>query len=145
MTFSKESTPSMQEQQNIDLIKGLYEAFGKGDIDPIIDHLAGQFVWRFDAPPIIPFAGDYKTPDEIRRGFFGSLAETQTNRVLNPEEFIAHDDKLVMVGRYSAVVTATNKRIDVAVVHVFTIQKGKITRFLNFTDSARIAEAYKTG
>jgi ketosteroid isomerase-like protein len=86
---------------------------------------------------------EIQTPDEVRRGFFGSLAETQTDRVLNPEEFIAHDDKLVMIGRYSAVVTATNKRIDLAVVHVFTIQNGKITRFLNFTDSARLAEAYK--
>src|SRR5438132_6395321 len=38
------------------------KSLGKGDIDPIIDHLAGHFVWRFDAPPTIPFAGDYKTP-----------------------------------------------------------------------------------
>jgi uncharacterized protein len=65
--------------------------------------------------------------------------------VLNPAEFIAHEDELVMIGRYSAMVTATNKRIDLAVVHVFTIQNGKITRFLNFTDSARLVEAYKSG
>jgi ketosteroid isomerase-like protein len=50
-----------------------------------------------------------------------------------------------MIGRYSAVVTATNKRIDVSVVHVFTIQNGKITRYLNFTDLATIAETYKMG
>jgi hypothetical protein len=30
----------MQEQQNIDLVKKLYAAFGKGDIETIIDHLA---------------------------------------------------------------------------------------------------------
>jgi uncharacterized protein len=99
----------MHEQQNIDLTKKLYEAFGKGEIDTIIDHLADPFVWRFDAPPTVPFAGDYKTPDEVRRGFFGSLAETQKDQALNPEEFIAQDDKVVMVGRYSATVTATNK------------------------------------
>ena len=58
ITPSKERHPSTPDI----LIKGLYEAFGKGDIDPIIDHLAGHFVWRFDAPPAIPFAGDYKTP-----------------------------------------------------------------------------------
>ena len=44
----------MQEQQNIDLVKKLYGAFGKGDIDTIIDHLDGQLVWRFDAPSVIP-------------------------------------------------------------------------------------------
>jgi ketosteroid isomerase-like protein len=67
----------MPEQENVDLIRRLYEAFGKGDINTIIDHLASQFVWRFDAPSTVPFAGDFKTPDEVRRGFFGSLAETQ--------------------------------------------------------------------
>ena len=118
----------MQEQQNIELTKMLYEAFGKGDIDTIIDHLADRFVWRFDAPPSVPFAGDYKTPDEVRRGFFGSLAETQKDQTLNPEEFIAQDDKVVMVGRYSATVTATNKRIDVAVVHIFTSLRSKMER-----------------
>jgi ketosteroid isomerase-like protein len=46
----------MQEQQNIDLVKEVYRAFGKGDIDTIIDHLAGQLVWRFDAPSVIPYA-----------------------------------------------------------------------------------------
>ena len=50
-----------------------------------------------------------------------------------------------MIGRYSALVSVTNKRIDVAVVHVFTIQNGKVIRYLVFTDSARIAEAYKKG
>jgi uncharacterized protein len=135
----------MPEQENVDLIRRLYEAFGKGDINTIIDHLASQFVWRFDSPSSVPFAGDFKTPDEVRRGFFGSLAETQKDQAVKPEEFIARDDNVVVIGRYSAVVTATNKRIDVPLVHVFTIQNGKVTRYLNFTDSATIAEAYKTG
>jgi uncharacterized protein len=134
----------MPEQENIDLIKRLYEAFGKGDINTIVDRLAGQFVWRFDAPSTVPFAGDFRTPDEVRNGFFGSLAETQKDQALKPEEFIAHDDKVVMIGRYCAVVTATNKPIDVPIVHVFTIKNGKVTRYLNFTDSATIADAYKT-
>ena len=65
-----------------------------------------------------------------------SLAQT--------DEFIAYEDKVAMVGRYGATVIATNKQIDVAVVHVFTIQDGKITRFLNFADTARVADAYQT-
>jgi ketosteroid isomerase-like protein len=89
----------MQEQQNIDLVKKLYQAFGKGDIDTIIDHLASHFVWRFDAPPTIPFAGDYKTPEEVRRGFFGSLAESQKGQALSPAEFIDQAHKVGMLAR----------------------------------------------
>ena len=60
----------MEEQQNIDLIKKLYAAFSKGDIDTIIDHLDGQLVWRFDAPSVIPYAGEHDTPNKVREGFF---------------------------------------------------------------------------
>jgi ketosteroid isomerase-like protein len=70
----------MQEQQNIDLIKRVYAAFGKGDIDTIIDALADQLTWRFwrfDVPSVIPYAGEYKTPEQVKAGFFGSLASTQ--------------------------------------------------------------------
>jgi ketosteroid isomerase-like protein len=59
--------------------------------------------------------------------------------------FLGGDDKVVMIGRYRAVVTAINERIDVSIVQVSTIQSGKVTGYLNFTDSATIEEAYKTG
>jgi ketosteroid isomerase-like protein len=133
----------MQAHQNIDLVKRLYEAFGKGDIDTIVNHLADQFVWRFDAPPIIPFAGNYTTPDEVR-GYLGHLLEAQKDQVMQTDEFIANEDTVVMVGRYAATVIATNKRVDVAAIHVFTIQAGKLTRFLCFADTAKIADAYQT-
>jgi uncharacterized protein len=47
-----------------------------------------------------------------------------------------------MVGSYGATVSATGKRFDLPLVHVWTIQNGKVKRFLNFTDSAKVAEAY---
>jgi uncharacterized protein len=132
----------MQEQQNINLIKNLYEAFGKGDIDTIIGSLADPLVWRFDAPSAIPYAGEYKTPQEVKEGFFGSLASTQKDYALKTNEFIAQGDKVIMLGSYGATVNATGKRFDLPLVHVWTIRNGKVERFLNFTDTANVAEAY---
>ena len=129
----------MQEQQNIDLVKKLYGAFGKGDIDTIVDHLAGQLVWRFDAPPLIPYEGEHDTPEKVREGFFGSLASTQRDYALRTDEFIAQDDKVIMVGGYEgATVTATGKSFDLPLVHVWTIQNGKVKRFVNPTDRPRL-------
>jgi uncharacterized protein len=130
----------MQAQQNIDLIKKPYEAFGKGDIDTIIDHLDGQLVWRFDAPSVIPYAGEHDTPNKVREGFFRPLANTQREYALRTDEFIAQDDKVIMVGGYGATVTATGKSFDLPLVHVWTIQNGKVKRFVNFTDTAKVAE-----
>jgi ketosteroid isomerase-like protein len=47
-----------------------------------------------------------------------------------------------MVGSYGATVIATDKRFDLPLVHVWSIQDGKVKRFVNFTDTARAAEAY---
>ncbi len=132
----------MQEQQNIDLVRKLYDAFSKGDIQTIVDHLADQLIWRFDAPSVIPYGGDHSTPDEVRKGFFGPLASTQKDYALTTDEFIAQDDKVIMVGSYGATVIATGKRFDLPLVHVWSIQNGKVKRFVNFTDTARAAEAY---
>jgi uncharacterized protein len=132
----------MQEQQNVELIKRVYEAFGKGDIDIIIGSLADQLVWRFDAPSEIPYAGEYETPDQVKEGFFGSLASTQKDYALKTDEFIAQDDKVIVVGSYGATVNATGKRFDLPLVHIWTIQNGKVKRFVNFTDTAKVAEAY---
>jgi ketosteroid isomerase-like protein len=132
----------MQEQQNIDLVKKIYGAFGKGDIETIIDHLADQLVWRFDAPSVIPYAGDHDTPDQVRVGFFGALARTQKDHSLRTDEFVAQDDNVIMIGRYGAMVTSTGKSFNLPLVHVWTVQNGKINRFVNFTDTAKVAEAY---
>jgi uncharacterized protein len=94
-------------QDHIEPVQKLYGAFDKGDIETIIDHLADQLVWRFDAPSVIPYAGEHDIPGQVREGFFGALASTQKDFALSTEEFIAQDDKVIMVGRYGATVTAT--------------------------------------
>ena len=58
------------------------------------------------------------------------------------DEFIAQDDKVIMLGSYGATVNATGKRFDLPLVHVWTIQDGKVKRFVNFTDTTKVAEAY---
>ena len=123
------------------LVKKLYGAFGKKDIDTIIDHLAGQLVWRFDAPSLIPYAGEHDTPEKVREGF-SAPGKVPRDYALRTDEFIAQDDKVIMVGGYGATVTATGKSFDLPLVHVWTIQNGKVKRFVNFTDTAKVAEAY---
>lgn len=51
-------------------------------------------------------------------------------------------DKVIMVGSYGATVNDTGKRFDLPLVHVWAIQDGKVKRFVNFTDTGEVAEAY---
>lgn len=132
----------MNEQDNTALIKKMYDAFGRGEIQTILDNLAPNVEWITDGPSIIPYAGRYTGIDKVR-GFFQALATTQENQKLVADEFIAQGDKVATSGRYSATVKETGKRIDIAIAHVFSVQNGKVTRFLNFGDTHAVAEAYR--
>ncbi len=50
----------MSEQQNAELIKSVYDAFGRGDLAYILDRLAEDVDWTLEGPAIIPYAGKRK-------------------------------------------------------------------------------------
>ena len=131
----------MNEQANVDLIKKLYAAFAAGDIQTIINHLDAGVEWRCEGPSVVPYCGHFQGPDNVLK-FFAALASTQAGMKLTTDEYIAQDDKVVTVGRYSANVPATGKTLDSAITHIFTIRDGRVTRFHDFADTAQMADAY---
>jgi hypothetical protein len=127
---------------NIALVKDIYAGFGRGDVGFILSSLASDVRWTLEGPAILPYAGKRVGPSEVA-GFFEALATTQTQQKLTIDEFIAAGDEVITVGRYAARVNATGKYMDTALAHVWTIKSGKITRFLDFADTAGMAAAYE--
>ena len=91
----------MNEQDNTTLIQTVYAAFGRGDVQTILDHLAADVQWIADGPPVIPYAGTLAGPGEVVH-FFEALAETQDGHKLTIDEYIAQGDQVATCGRYSA-------------------------------------------
>ncbi len=129
---------------NKTLIHNLYDAFGRGDLASILATMAPDVDWQCNGPASVPFCGTFRGPANVAK-FFEALGTTQTGQKLTIEETFAEGDQVISIGRYSCVVTATNKPIDTKVAHVFAIRDGKIVRFLDFIDTAQVAEAYSTG
>jgi len=132
----------MNEQANTALIQRLYAAFSKGDIQTILDHLTPDVEWVFEGPAILPWAGARRGPQEVL-GFFSGIATTQSGMKLTMDEFIAQGDRVASFGRYSGTVTATGKKFDSPVGHLFVVRDGKVARFINMGDTAAYAEAYQ--
>jgi hypothetical protein len=132
----------MIESYNSTLIRTVYAAFRRGDIEAILEHLSPNVEWTLNGPAVIPYSGRKVGPSQVRK-FFEAIANTQAHQTLTIDEYIAQGAHVATVGRYTAVVKATGKRIDGAVAHVFTIRNGKITRFLDFVDTAQMADAYR--
>jgi ketosteroid isomerase-like protein len=131
----------MNEQANADLVLKLYDAFSRGDIQTILNHVSEDIHWETPAPKSVPYAGTFSGPKGVQQ-FFTALGGTQRNQKLTTDEVVAQGDKVVTIGRYSADVTETGKHLDAFVVHVFTVQNGRITRFMDYGDTAAMVEAY---
>jgi len=127
---------------NVSLVKSIYAAFGRGDVGFILNSVAPEVQWTLEGPAIIPYSGKRMGRDGVA-GFFEALATTQTHQKLTIDEFIEAGDEVITVGRYAARVNATGKYMDTALAHVWTIKAGKITRFLDFADTAGMAAAYE--
>jgi ketosteroid isomerase-like protein len=132
----------MAEQQNIEFIRSMYDAFGRGDIRTIIEHITEDVEWIAEGPSSVAYFGTMKGPAEVQSKFFGGIAETQEDMKLAVENFVGQGDRVATFGRYSGKVRATGKRFDVALAHLFLIRDGKVSKFVNVTDTAAVAEAY---
>ena len=119
----------------------MYAAFGRGDVQTILDHLTDDVEWTLEGPASFPFSGKRIGKQQVR-GFFEALGGTQTDMKLLPEQFVAQGDHVAMFGRFSATVAATGESYDSPIAHLFTLRDGKVCRYVNLTNTAAMAAAY---
>jgi len=134
----------MSEQANVALVLSVYDAFRRGDVATILNHLDPQVEWNYEGPAAIPFAGIHHDRESVAK-FFEAIAGTMDEIKLHMEPFAAQGDNVVTSGRYQARVKPTGKRVDVPLVHLWTIRNGMVVRYQNLTDTAATAAAYTSG
>ena len=125
---------------NSNLIRSLYDAFGRGDVKRILDNLDPAIEWVSNGDGgTIPWGG--------RRGgvagaasFFQSLADNLDFEAFEPREFFEAGDTVTVLGRTKARVKKGGV-FDSEWAHVFTLRGGKLIRFREFYDTKSIADA----
>ena len=121
-------------EQNIELVRGLYEAFGRGDVPAVLGGMADDIEW-YEAEGM-PYGGVYHGGEAVAQNVFGPLTRDIPDFAVTPEEFIASGDAVAVVARYTGTGKATGKPLDLSVVHVWDVRDGKIARFRQFADTA---------
>jgi len=132
----------MSEADNTRVVQEAYAAFGRGDIQAILDRVDDNVVWNawYGAGRHVPMGG-------LRRGkaavseFFKQIAQSLNFSRFEPREFVATGDKVVALGHYTAK-TSAGKDYDSDFAMVFTLRNGKVTHFQEFNDSAAINAAF---
>lgn len=118
---------------NLDLVKGTYDAFERGDIDSLVETFAADITW-IDAEGG-PYGGTYQGADEILQGVIGPIAEEWDEFRVEPERYIDGGDTVVATGTYNGTYSATGERFEAPFAHVWDVEDGEIVRFQQYIDT----------
>ena len=134
----------MSDQANVALVLSVYDAFSRGNIAAVLDHLDPLAELNFEGPSAIPWAGDRHGREGWAR-FYQVLGENLDEIMVKMEPFAAQGEHVVTAGRYQARVKLTGKQIDSPLVHLWTIRNGRVVRCQELTDTATEAAACTVG
>jgi uncharacterized protein len=132
----------MNEQQNIEVVKRGYEAFGSGDINSLLDLFHENIEWHQPQAEGLPYQERYDGREAVG-GMFAALDENEDISHFEPHEFIAQGDKVVVLGTMSATVKDTGRDYQTDWVHIFTVRDGKVTNFKELFDTAAASKAFQ--
>lgn len=130
----------MNEQENTKLVQRTYELFKIGD-NTFLDLYSDDVAWHVPEMENVPYAGDISGRENVI-DFFARLDAAEENLTMEPTEFIAQGDKVVVLGNFSWRVKATNREYASDFAHVVTVEDGKITGFYEYLDTAARIKAH---
>jgi hypothetical protein len=127
-------------EQNVAIVKGIYEAFGRGNVPAVLGAMAPDIVWN--EAENFPYAdrNPYTGPQAILEGVFGRILSDFDGFAVVPEEILDAGDTVVMLGRYAGTCRATGKVQRPQAVHVWRINDGKVTQFQQYADTLHVAQ-----
>jgi ketosteroid isomerase-like protein len=124
---------------NAEIIRSLYESFKIGDIPAVLGAFDENISWT-DAEGF-PHGGTYIGANAILENVFINLGSEWEGFSAVPTEYVDGGDKIVALGNYSGKYVKTGKSINVPFAHVWTLAGGKITEFVQYTDTLKVSEA----
>lgn len=126
-------------QQNLDLIRAIYSAFGAGDIPGVVSRMAPDMEWN--EAENFPYAdgNPYRGPDSILSGVFARLGAEWEGFAAVPDEYLDAGDTIVVLGRYRGACLATGRDLDAQFAHVWRVEGGKAAAFQQYTDTLQAA------
>ncbi|MEB3122722.1 MAG: nuclear transport factor 2 family protein [Microcystis aeruginosa BS13-02] len=129
---------------NIQIVQQLYTALGKGDIPTVLSLLAEDVVWEMPHPrDQVPFGGIWKGVEEVKQ-FFMTTHDCAQFKQVQIQEYIAQEDKVVVIGHNKVMAKPTGKEYENDFVAVWTVQYGKIKEMRDFMDTVQAVTAFQT-
>jgi ketosteroid isomerase-like protein len=131
----------MSIDKNVQTVKDFFAAIGRSDRKGLLALAAEDIEWIIPGEDW-PLAG-------TRRGHAGlaDLLETASKSIetsMEPREFIAQGDRVLVVGFARGMIKATNKTFEDNWIFAITVRDGKLTSIREYIDTQALARASQT-
>jgi ketosteroid isomerase-like protein len=129
----------MSTQENVQIVKEVFAAIGRGDMKGVLALSAEDIEWIVPGEDW-PLAG-------TRRGhagladFFQTASETVETSLMEPREFVAQGDRVLVVGFARGKIKATNRAWEDHWIFAITVRDGKVTNIREYLDTQALARA----
>ena len=129
---------------NIDAVREIYGAFGRGDIPAILGHLAENVDWEYGPVSTdVPWLQHRRGRAQV--GEFFAALQALDFHTFTPTQFLADGAVVVALVDLEATVRATGKRfVEVDETHIWRFDDaGRVVRFRHRVDSYQQWAAFK--
>ena len=125
-------------QDNVDIVQGAWDAFGRGDIDAVLDVFTPNAETR--VPETLPWGGTYVGPEGFS-DFLDKLNESFTSLTATPAKVLGADDNHVVVVAKIKARTKGGGTVESTAAWIYQLRDGKIADAESFGDTAMVLEA----
>jgi ketosteroid isomerase-like protein len=132
----------MSQEQNITVVKEIYDAVARGDVDAILDRVTDDVDWAAEAAGnAAPWYGQ-RTGKDGAASFFGDLAQSIEITEFAPHSFAAGDDDVHLLVDWSFRSIATGRDAAMTMHHYWRLRGGKVDHFRGSEDTAITATVF---
>jgi ketosteroid isomerase-like protein len=124
---------------NVDIIRGGYDAFARRDAADLFSRFSPDIEWVAPVGSPRGLGGVYKGHEEVG-GFFAKVAAAYGDTMaVVVDECVAADDRVIVFGRFEAHSTSGDA-VSLGFVHSWTLADGVAVRMVENFDTAHWAE-----
>ena len=129
---------------NVSRLKGLYDAFGRGEIPAVLGAMSPDIHWyQAESHPYMPSGEAWVGPDAVLNNLFLRIGAEWDGFVVLPKSFHDAGDSVIVEARYRGTYKPTGKSMDTQACHVWDVKNGKVTRFQQYVDTAKLQDVMR--
>lgn len=130
---------------NVEVVRGLYDAFARGDVLAVLGVMDAGIVWN--EAENFPYADQnpYVGPEAVALGVFSRIVAEWEGFRVSVEEYHDAGETIIARGRYDGRHKGTGRTIHAQFAHVWWLRDGRIVRFQQHVDTLQVARAMTPG